>query len=846
MLLLHIFLYQQRKVINLLAISYKNIWPFQDKLLSVFFNTGKILIKAPIGSGKSFLFFDGPIYGLYKYSARNILNIKSKEGFVKVIFEVNQEIYLIIRNIKKGKVKESCESKLYKITWDISSFNQEEAVQNDKDIELLLRQQSNIQRDEVSFKNETDLQQTLQTILPPREVIMNTIFLMQDSDNIFELTPLDRLTILKNVFNLMGIDEAKDVLADKKREIRYKIKATTDISKYDEKLKTAIQNYLFAFQDTQEIIGNNIDTKAYQAFFDEWKMIEDKIQITDFSLKDFPTDREQKLHDYIEQKKSQEQKIIHQLETIQKDIIQEQKKYKDQEAVVKELSTNIALLQKKIENIDEKKIEILKQEKQEIITQQAQSDNEIPKQKIWQFITEQWTSTSIESIEDISVTTSYLFVQDLIYQGKKWSEEIKNIQLQIKNEELIEKNEAEKILTQKKHLEEKIQDQKSQWEKIAKTLSDLEKNIETQATFACDKIMQPCPFIKVINKKTFDQLDEQKKIFTQQKSQIDEKIKAWEIERWMLEKETEKQENIRIKTLQNQLQATEKAIENIKTFLNEIEYKVIETRYIQYTSQDKQAKELDKRISDLEQEIKQIEQRKTQLQKSIIQKESWEKLMEELINTIAAKEQERKNREIEKEKMDIATTTHLQRNHETMKQQYHDIDMLVSEFKEHQLERQRLQEQETIIGNLYTIFSKELLLLVLQDHLPILNDIINDRLAPIVDYQISLHLKNESDKVELEAKIIDAKGERDTKSLSGWQRIILKLVRMLAISSYINSPILFLDETINNLDADTVGKVADMLEDFVKQRAMKFYTITHSQQIQQMDIRDQTIEINKI
>ena len=90
----------------------------------------------------------------------------------------------------------------------------------------------------------------------------------------------------------------------------------------------------------------------------------------------------------------------------------------------------------------------------------------------------------------------------------------------------------------------------------------------------------------------------------------------------MLEKETEKQENIRIKTLQNQLQATEKAIENIKTFLNEIEYKVIETRYIQYTSQDKQAKELDKRISDLEQETKQIEQRKTQLQKSIIQRES--------------------------------------------------------------------------------------------------------------------------------------------------------------------------------------------------------------------------------
>ena len=69
---------------------------------------------------------------------------------------------------------------------------------------------------------------------------------------------------------------------------------------------------------------------------------------------------------------------------------------------------------------------------------------------------------------------------------------------------------------------------------------------------------------------------------------------------------------------------------------------------------------------------------------------------------------------------------------------------------------------------------------------------------------------------------------------------------MLAISSYINSPILFLDETINNLDADTVGKVADMLEDFVKQKEIKLYTITHSQQIQQMDIRDQTIEVDTI
>ena len=69
---------------------------------------------------------------------------------------------------------------------------------------------------------------------------------------------------------------------------------------------------------------------------------------------------------------------------------------------------------------------------------------------------------------------------------------------------------------------------------------------------------------------------------------------------------------------------------------------------------------------------------------------------------------------------------------------------------------------------------------------------------------------------------------------------------MLAISAYMNSPILFLDETINNLDNDTVWKVADMLQDTVKQRNIKLYTVTHNQQIQDMNIRDAKIELGNI
>lgn len=846
MLIQYIFMLYIKNLINLIAISYKNIWPFQDKILSIFFNKGKILIKAPIGSGKSFLFFDGPIYGLYKYSTRNILNTKSKDGYIKILFEIHNETYLIIRNIKKWKVKESCESKMYKIQWEDITCEREYSLQSNIDIEDILDKRDNFKQEEIVFKNETDLQQTLQTILPPREVIMNTIFLMQDSDNIFELTPLDRLSILKNVFNLMGIDEAKDILADKKREVRYKIKATTDISKYDEKLKNNIQSYISTFNNTKELLKNVIDTKIYQQFFDERKIVEEKIQITDFSLKDFPTDREKELQNHIEKQKSQEQKLIHQLETIQKDIIQEQKKLKDQQWTEKELWIHISTLEQKIKNIDEEKIELLKKQKQEIISKQNNSETQIPKTAILDFI-KQWTiETEIHNEWDITVLTSYFIIQKIINEGKKISEEVKNIQLQIKNEQLTTKNETDRQETQKKHLEEKIHDQENQLKNILKTLKELEENIENQASFACDKIQSPCPFIKIINKKTFDQLDQQKKGFIDQQENIKSTIKKLQGELKLLDTSEQKKENKKIQELEIQQQEIEQNIGKIKKFLNEVNYKSIEESYTRYSIQDKETKELDKKINDLEQEVKQVEEWKNQLQKTIIQKEAIEKQLHDTVAIIIEKEQEQKQLAQEKEKIDSTTTVHLEKNHLTMKQHYHDIDILINEFKEHQLERKKLEEQEVILGNLYTIFSKELLLIVIQEHLPVLNDIINSYLSQIVDYQIDLHLKGDTEKVELEANIVDAKGERDTKSLSWWQRIILKLIRMLAISSYINSPILFLDETINNLDEDTVGKVANMLEDFVKQREMKFYTITHSQQIQQMDIWDKTIEIENI
>ncbi len=65
---------------------------------------------------------------------------------------------------------------------------------------------------------------------------------MQDAQNIFEMQPAERLEVLKNVFGLLGIDESKELIKDKRNEVKYQIKAYQDTSRYEEKMKTYLQS----------------------------------------------------------------------------------------------------------------------------------------------------------------------------------------------------------------------------------------------------------------------------------------------------------------------------------------------------------------------------------------------------------------------------------------------------------------------------------------------------------------------------------------------------------------------------------------------------------------------------
>ena len=80
------------------------------------------------------------------------------------------------------------------------------------------------QLEEIVMKNGSDLQQNLNQLLPPEPVFLSTIFLLQDAENIFEMQPAERLIVLKNVFGLLGIDEAKEQVNEERKQTDNKIK----------------------------------------------------------------------------------------------------------------------------------------------------------------------------------------------------------------------------------------------------------------------------------------------------------------------------------------------------------------------------------------------------------------------------------------------------------------------------------------------------------------------------------------------------------------------------------------------------------------------------------------------
>ena len=71
---------------------------------------------------------------------------------------------------------------------------------------------------------------------------------------------------------------------------------------------------------------------------------------------------------------------------------------------------------------------------------------------------------------------------------------------------------------------------------------------------------------------------------------------------------------------------------------------------------------------------------------------------------------------------------------------------------------------------------------------------------------------------------------------------------MMAISACMQTSMICMDETINNLDTETVSLVSRLFAVYIedmnnRNSTKKMYVITHSEQVQQMQMRDGTIVV---
>ena len=848
-------------MIDLVVAFYENIWPFKDSCCSIIFDEWKYLIKAPIWSWKSFLFFDGPRYALYKDSSRNMLNLQSKSGEISLIFNVDWDYYLVKRVLKTTRMwNDSCSSQLFTIGYDwdnllsdIKNFlwNKEILQWWENVIELFESQNKKLWNlEEIVFKNETDLQASLDALLPPKEVFLSTVFLLQDADNIFEMRPSDRLIVLKNVFNLLWIDDAKEKIQDKKKEVWYKLKALQDHSLQDNKLRVNLKSLRHVLKVLEEDGELKPLLDVNNDFFEDIEWFIDQLSLNDFSLNWLDKTSFMFVENSIQDKLDVVIKLNTQLNELNSQLsnlnVQKQKIVND----ISDIKLSISDLLKKIEYIDSSKWNDLRTKKIELYNK-SDSINSSAKYSDFTELINYWNTIvdGDDTMETLEMPNNIKSAYDLLQVVKNWwvklkslidfeSSKLDNILLQEKNRQEHHDNEVKKMKELKARKEEEISQQKLRIEELDNMWSE-------NSDFDCPDLCKKCPHISAINKQQYEQ-------YSQQKNKLNQALVVMksEFDKYNFDKAINDLENDKNPEWWDLKKDLEWLLKKHKDFSNQLRDYLIKIWFVDWEKSYHEWELIQNEIQTIDKQLFQWEEESKNLEKFQQEKVSFETSLQHLEKSLVDYDSQIDdlNNKIRAVKSEIekSDSVKLQRQQNDIKQAFQfisQIEQLIEDNVSNKNLSNQLQEEEKKLTRLYSILSKDIVLFALDDYLPILSDIINDYLSQCVDYSLKMQIVENWEKLELDAKILDSKWEREVKSLSGWQRTVLKLVWMLAISSYLHTPLLFLDETINNLDIDTVWKVSEMINNFVKQRTMKFYTVTHNKEIQDMQIWDDVIEV---
>jgi len=910
-------------MLNIYQWFYSNIWPLKNKSYLLNYKDGKVLVKAPIWTWKSFLFFDAPIYALYKSSERTIINKDSKKWEIQLLFSVNDNYFLVVRKLKLTNAgSDSAKTYLYSVLKDknlidyLENYKKEDIVLKNNDILTLLNfYQVKLEDLTSEFKQEKEIQEHLNLLLPPKEVALSTIFLPQSSENIFELTPSARINILKKVFGIMWIDEAKKLIDEKKKELYGMIKAKEDTSSYKEKFEKLFSSILeirknienYSFWELDEFIKNKDEIGE-----DLFDINLDKISILNVDFDSILLTNKNKKEEILKKKE--------QYKNIEKQIVEKEKEWEQIQAKLKNIEKEISLtneLEKKqkwlkIEIKSQKlKIEKILEKQKEILWKyenlQSEYEKYLLKKNNLQSIEKDYKSLQNEendiknNLQKLENEEKKLKQEDLsalesqINILKKELEAYKKVDFSkftFNNEKVNSLSELDKLIS---NIENNGKNLNKQIEKIEKDLSSINQELENlqkeqkkwekTISFNCRIINKDCPLIKDISDKILwkndfikEQLEkkQKQKIELEQEleklkqekqylrdyrkknniSKVRKKIKEFEekeqqYNNLVLELQKKQKESQKISQIKWKKEELQKQIENIKNKLETTKQKLtslqqevsqnvgVEEDYKKFQIINKELEKEQKALLELNNELEKLDDKEDIIKSLQGEKKQLEKQLLKIGDDILKLKKELKNLEVDEKS--IVFYENEEKNILELKEKVGKLNDLITDYNKNKLSLIELKNKYSLYKNLSNIFWKELIIYVFMDYLANLEWLINYFIQDIVNFKLNIKLNEKGE--ELDIFIEDEKWKRDVKSLSGGQKTALRIGWILGISSLQNSKLLFLDETINNFDQESIHIISQKIKEFVEENDMKFYMITHSEILQQSSIWTDIVEL---
>jgi DNA repair exonuclease SbcCD ATPase subunit len=918
-------------MLNIYQGFYQNIWPLKNKSVLLNYKQGKVMIKAPIWTWKSFLFFDAPIYALYKTSSRTITNKDSKSWMIQLLFSINENYYLVIRKLTQTKTgKDSTKTFLYEIIKNkefidyLENQVENRAIFNSwwSDILTNLKfHQVQVQDLTTEFKQEKELQEALNDILPPKEVALSVIFLAQNSDNVFEKTPAERIEIFKKVFGILWIDDAKAIIDEKRKEIATLLKARQETSSYDEKLSTILWKIKSLEEESKEYntfskLTKDINNKLYGenlgGIFDEMKLEIDKLTSVEINFQEYLDEIKQKQEHFLQKnekyKSLQEQiqdlenekwKIQSKIKQIQDEILLAKDLDKKQESLLLELKAEKLKLEKiqDKQNKIEKKYENIQQEYEDFLTLKnnyfkLKKDNNILENEIKKL--KQEKENLIQKIEKLKSSIDKIStdkLKEIEHEKEKfWTYDFEKFTFNWKKVNSVK--ELEDLLKEIKlewlSLKEKIEKHQEIIKEVENDLKQLEEKtkLNKKISFHCEKINSNCPFIEKIWKLLLvddfmlnqikykkEKLSKLKQELQELKISRDKLVKYWKennvndvlkkIEKYYeLDKKYQSllkqiqqtnEQNQQISKYSGQIQSIEQQLLELKNKQNNItkeleslekilsEKKQIQQDYDDYKNINQSLSEQLKKISSINEELEKIKDKETYLNKLKTSIQEQEKNLKTILEKIKKLEQEKEKLLEHISNVDLNKLKEEEKLILSMKEQINKLNNLIFEWQENKLSILELKNKLGLYKDLSNIFGREILMYVFQDYIGNLEALINYFIQDIVNF--TLHIQLDESGTNLDIFVEDEKWKRQVQSLSGWQKTALRIAWILAINKLQNSKILFLDETINNFDQESIHKIASKIKEFTEENDIKFYMITHSDILQQMNIWDEILEL---